>query len=26
MTSSSIKGNPVTLSHGDLAAILLQAL
>ena len=26
MTSSSMKGNPVMLSHGDLTAILLQAL
>jgi alcohol dehydrogenase class IV len=26
MTSSSMKGNPVTLSHDDLMAILLQAL
>jgi alcohol dehydrogenase class IV len=26
MTSSSMKGNPVTLSHDDLTAILLQAL
>jgi len=26
MTSSSMKGNPVTLSHDDLNAILLQAL
>src|SRR5207248_4360740 len=23
--SSSIKGNPITLSHGDLRAVLLQA-
>jgi alcohol dehydrogenase class IV len=26
MTSSSMQGNPVTLSHGDLTAILLEAL
>jgi alcohol dehydrogenase class IV len=26
MTSSSMKGNPVALSHDDLTAILLQAL
>jgi alcohol dehydrogenase class IV len=26
MTSSSMKGNPVTLSHADLKAVLLQAL
>ena len=26
MTSSSMKGNPVTLSHDDLRAILLQAI
>ena len=26
MTSSSMKGNPVTLSHADLEAVLLQAL
>jgi alcohol dehydrogenase class IV len=26
MTSSSMQGNPVTLSHGDLKAVLLQAL
>ena len=26
MTSSSMKGNPVTLSHADLSTVLLQAL
>ena len=26
MTSSSMQGNPVTLSHGDLTAVLLEAL
>ena len=26
LTSSSMQGNPVTLSHDDLKAILLQAL
>jgi alcohol dehydrogenase class IV len=26
ITSSSMKGNPVPLSHADLKAILLQAL
>ena len=26
MTSSSMQGNPVTLSHGELKAVLLQAL
>jgi alcohol dehydrogenase class IV len=26
MTSSSMRGNPVTLSHGDLKAIVLEAL
>jgi hypothetical protein len=26
MTSSSMQGNPVSLSHGDLTAVLLEAL
>jgi hypothetical protein len=26
MTSSSMQGNPVSLSHGDLEAVLLEAL
>ena len=26
LTSSSMQGNPVVLSHGDLKAILLRAL
>ena len=26
MTSSSMQGNPVALSHGDLKAIVLEAL
>jgi alcohol dehydrogenase class IV len=26
MTSSSMQGNPVALSHGDLTAVLLEAL